>query len=451
MGPLKICIAACIAALLLCASNGWAEETRKDGEKVWQLTDYLHGTPAELQRLLNHEVERLVAERAEELPKLAKYQASLLAAERAAQQRIVTDPDLIALQKQIHTAAERAEAAGREGTPDEKLVARTALLKLKAKLEKMQKDVTGGDKDCLLYREAVGHSQTSLKEFGNAIGRAEKWRRQLLDATENTVAIKWPLAEGSTGVIRTVTPTRVVEDGFDAGYLAYETVGVSKDQEGLVTLQVRHHPVTLSVRGLEKMELHEGKSVNLDAKAFEIVRVTVDPSTGITCTLKPDTGDVSKLVKAITTLHADITTAELDAMVKSSDQNRPDAKHWTSVTQLLDAMPADLKQRHSTPLTREYLSKANDWLQKRSSDTFELQEVQLSSASDLGDGTILVEATQDGPGGKKHDFVMRCPDTVKVKVSHMKRGVFIHVKGTIRTAMLRSDGTIGVALDDASF
>ncbi|HET6252099.1 MAG TPA: hypothetical protein VFE47_30720 [Tepidisphaeraceae bacterium] len=235
-----------IAAILLATSISLAHDTGKykvgrdsDGEQIWKLTDYLHGTRFEIRQQLNGEAARVKVKVAELEQKVAEET------------------------KQI----QRDQAAGKND------------------------DVT---KDKALLRD----DQARLSRMRAALAKTEKWRDELIHVLWNTFSLEWPVEIGTTGMLGEIQPTKITGDSFSLIYEADEEISGKALGEGISHAKLIPHTIHLTVTGADTANWKPGTKIRF-SHAVEITGKTADAKGTVVYTAKVVDNDASKLLTTI--------------------------------------------------------------------------------------------------------------------------------------------------------
>lgn len=441
-----------VVALLGSARADEAGGERRDGARVWHLASYLNGTPEEIRRILSRDMEVLLAQRNTLLVEMSRRQEAIDAAQAYALDKLRRNPDLIRLQEMLKQAEAAWDDARTSGSPEERLDASLAYLQTEQKLDKMRHDAIAGDQATRKLQSYQAQDRERLRACNDAVGRTAMWRRNALEGIAEYKAFSWPLLEGVEGIVRTITPERIIgKDDFECTLQVPETLHLGLVRDDLAVGEVQMHPVRVLISGMDTSALRVGKPVKLDTTVFHIVRTSILPIGGI-CVMRPVPGDLENLLKTINTLGVSITTAELDELVRSADRNKPEARHWGTIGQLLAAVPQDFVPKLSTTWSDSELEKVNDWLHHEVSlDTIVDMPVVIRSSIDRGGDTFQIGCDSEDRPGHSNQILLRCDAWLRTKATQRRSGAHIKIKGTIQAVIMRKDGTLFVNVEDASF
>jgi len=281
-----------------------AMDTRLDSsdpadQHVWELTDYLKGTPAKIRDQVNGELERLTAKQKDLKRHSSGFDAAVLA-EQAAVTNAVHKSD--AYQK-LAAARVQAEAdlkaARASGTAQEKLDASSNFNHIRQAMEKMETDAVASDAKIPQLLKDKKEDLQELKNCDEAVATAQKWRDKLISALRDTFKMHWPLNPGAAGILGVVTPADDPDgNGVTVDYIAYEPVSTGGTQEGITTIRAIFHNVRLHLTGIDTKGMRKGTPVALD-RNFTIVRRARGEESERTYEARPAKDDVDRLFELL--------------------------------------------------------------------------------------------------------------------------------------------------------
>src|SRR6202035_3116064 len=164
------------------------------------------------------------------------------------------------------------------GSPEQRLDASMAYLQIEQKLAKMRHDALAGDQATRKLQSYQSPDQERLKAYEDAIGRTEAWRRHALEGIAEDKAFAWPMLEGVEGILRTITPERIIsKDDFEGTVQVPETLHLRPRPEDVAIGEVQVHPVLALISGKDTPSLRVGKPVKLAPTVFRVVRAASLP------------------------------------------------------------------------------------------------------------------------------------------------------------------------------
>jgi hypothetical protein len=422
---------------------------------VWTLNSYLKGTPEEIRRIINFDLEQLIAERNALRSQMTHQQQVIETAQAEATDKLERNPDYVRLLEELRLANEEFEKVRVGGTSDERLNASFNALVAEQKLESKRHDSLTGDQTTKMFQTFLSRDQDRLKAKDDEIGRLEQWRERALAEVDDDTGFAWPMVPGVEGTVRTITPERLIaRNEFETTFEVPEMLFLAGRREGQIVLQeVPTHTVRALVTGLDASGLRLGKPVNLSTTVFNVMRISNLP-VGAVCILDHSPGDKELLLRTIHTLNADISPAELQEMAKTAARTKPDGQRWNTLVKLISSIPVEDQPTPDSGWTKDLLQKANEWFRHEVVlDTVEELAVVVDSGNDRGGNSFEINCNvvvEDRPD-HAHDVILHCPSQMRARASRSHKGSRLKVHATIQAVTMRADGTLVVELEDPTF
>jgi hypothetical protein len=442
----------CLLLLTFIASRAVAQPAedkveRKDGHRVWKLTSYLQGTAAEIRQQLNGQVNHLVESRKKQVDRIADLTTKIDQAKQHGENILLADDQYVRLEKSLKEAEAAKDQARKTGTPQDRLDAGAAYVKVKSAIDQRRKVLVDDDPNVVALTKELAEAKTQLHELEVSIGKEESWRRELVDAVHGSLLMQWPMRRGNVGILGPLIPQRSDgKDSFEANFNAGEVVQNEGSREGITSVGVIVHPVRVLVKGFEgAFEIGKPVAVN---RAYQVAGGSEEGGRGVIVVKRlPD--EVDELLEAIEA-GPGLPAEELDRMLKLAER-KDHPKKWGTVVSMITALPPDLRPKSGEKLVGDKARKADEWLGKELiGDTVDL--TLTFQAIRLTDTGVDVFATAEAAGARKqHLFTLVCPESLRVKAEKIKPGQQGRVQGIIKSIRLNPDGTLDVKIVEAAF
>jgi len=295
--------------LLLAIASAPAARAEAPPEHVWELNSYLHGTTSEVRDLLNGEVERFLALKADRQRKIDEQTRFIESAERAVLAEVHATEAYRAHLAERDAAEKAMQALGAGGEVQARMQASSRFNKARLAMEGMEKRAMRNDAVLTRARTDLIDRQDDLQRIEPALATAQAWRDELLSAMRDTYRLRYPLRPGDTGTLGRVTPSEIT--GPDSLVIVYnaaefmELVQDAQQGEGIKTYSVLNHLVRMEVRGIDTSDMKPGEETFID-RTFRVDAVTSSRRHGLTCTVsRTETTEEDKLFEAVVPLRVD--------------------------------------------------------------------------------------------------------------------------------------------------
>lgn len=277
-------------------------------QKVWELTDYLKGTPAQLRSSLYKEIIRIRRVSRETSRQLSDAQAELAGDSKAVIGRAHGQLEFKALFAQLDQAKQELDRARNGASTEERMAASSKYNRVKADIAALEKNVLRDDRQVSADQKLVNQLAAEATAQKKSLDKAVDWKDTVCNAVEFPRRIHWPLHVGDKGFLGDLVVWDVGDDGFSCLYDAFEITSEGHNAEGIVDLNGIHHEVSLLVQGVDTRSLKAGGNINLD-RTFVIVKKKITGDQVMYVVL-PSPAPDDTLWKVIS---ADVTEEELNA------------------------------------------------------------------------------------------------------------------------------------------
>lgn len=258
-----------IVVLCLAAGPARAEDPQT---KVWELTDYLKGTPAQIRATLYKEIIRLTRASRETSRELTEAQSDLSSDTKAVLDRAHARSDCAGLIRALPQARADLDRARSSGTTQERMTASSKFNRIKEAIEAIEKSEMRGDRQIPADQKRIAELTSEAKEQKTSLDKAEEWKSRIVNAVEFSFKLQWPLKVGDRGLLGDVVVRDVISsDSFTCTYEAFETLAEGHNAEGIVDVHGVGHVIGMMVEGVDTKSLKTGSTVNLD-QIFELIR-----------------------------------------------------------------------------------------------------------------------------------------------------------------------------------
>ncbi|HZL35249.1 MAG TPA: hypothetical protein VFC78_08060 [Tepidisphaeraceae bacterium] len=284
---------------------------------VWELTTYLKGTAPQIRDRLNGEVERLNAKIQETQTNIREARADSETDQQGSIAKLRALPAYQALEAREKTAIAALEAARKDGTPADRIIASSRYNKIRTDRLKMEKDAANKSPEHVADLKRAREYEDSLKRYQQSLRKAHAWRNELLQSIRNAFRMQavgadqgGPLTSGSSGILGEVTVLRV--DGPDRLIVAYsapQILGRGKDEEGIATHPVHFWKVKLLLKGINTTGLKEDDITTIDHN-FVVDNVLDDEKEGRVFSAKAAPTDADRLMAMIVPLKEEAIKSE---------------------------------------------------------------------------------------------------------------------------------------------
>jgi hypothetical protein len=294
-----------LAVACLAAAQAKAEDPN---QKVWELTEYLKGTPTQLRSSLYKEIIRIMRVSRETHRQLADAQAELGADSKSVIARAHERPEFKALFAQLEQAKQELDRARTGASTEERMAASSKFNRVKADIAALEKNALRDDRQVSADQKLVNQLAAEATAQKKSLNKAVDWKDTVCNAVEFPRRLRWPLHIGDKGFLGDLVIWDIGDDGFSCLYDAFEITSEGHNAEGIVDLNGNHHEVALLVQGVESRSLKAGGNINLD-RTFVIVRKKMTGDQ-VMYVLRPSPLPDDTLWKVIS---ADVTEEELNA------------------------------------------------------------------------------------------------------------------------------------------
>lgn len=292
----RIILALCCSLFLAAGASAEDEShyytTNDKGETVWALTDYLHGTTAQVRALLNTDVDRLTALVAE-----TRQNISELTSDSALEKRHGLDQvKASAKYRELTDEMNQADAQRKSSEGQDKLDASSRFNKARFALQKLEDDAAALDTTFVDDQKNLAAAKKNLVGHEAALQKAKEWRGHLVAAIRSTFELEAPLRVGKKGLVSNIMITATSDDTVIGQYGAAVTDSAvdAGAAEGIQTKLVDVQMVNLMVSGSFAAKV--GKSLPLN-RTFEVTRRIRDPQLGVVVyAVKQVDSEVDKLL-----------------------------------------------------------------------------------------------------------------------------------------------------------
>lgn len=258
-----------IVVVCLAAGQASAEDPQT---KVWELTDYLKGTPAQIRSILYKEIIRLTRASRETSRELAEAQSELTRDTAAALDRAHARPDCATLIQALPQAKTNLDRARSSGTTQDRMAASSKYNRIKEAIESIERSELRSDRQIPEDQKRIAELTSESNEQKKSLDKAEEWKDKIVNAVEFSFRLQWPLKPGDRGLLGDVVVRDVISsDSFTCNYDAFETLAEGHNAEGIVDVRGVSHTIGLLVEGIGTQSLKTGGTINLD-KIFELIR-----------------------------------------------------------------------------------------------------------------------------------------------------------------------------------
>lgn len=249
-----------LAAPLVCAADA-----PKGADHVWDLTDYLKGTPAQIRDKLNGEVNRLADRLNEARMRQKAADAAIAADTQSAMAQLRQSAEYQQATAEQKQAQSDLDAARKGGSAEDRVAASSRFNKLRDHLAKLERDALANSADLAQDRKRSADLGADVRSLKLSLEKAEKWRNELVDAARNGFRLKSPVREGSNGTLPHVIVRQVVDPHH--ALVEYQALQIEKtagQAEGMSTATATLHTITVLVPDLDTAAMKAGESLNLD-------------------------------------------------------------------------------------------------------------------------------------------------------------------------------------------
>ena len=232
---------ALVLSLLWLTAVASAETPRPAAEKRFQLGQYVKGTAAEIRQMLQGPVDEFTQKTKDAKRRAAEREVALEAAKAAALPRARETPTYRRLAESAAATERELEAVRRSGTARQRIDASTRLNRLRAAMDKMDKDAVAGDGEVARQTAALAAERESVTRCEQSLEKATTWRDHWVYAIECTFRLTAPVGVGGEGVLTTVKvlePHGPRHEGVLVEYEAAEQTGLGAEVEGIQTVNV---------------------------------------------------------------------------------------------------------------------------------------------------------------------------------------------------------------------
>jgi hypothetical protein len=273
------------------------------GETVWTLTDYLHGTTAQVRALLNKDTDRLTTGIEETNHDINELQKEMGPEEKRVVEAVRSSDAYRQLTEQMNQAdADRKTSQGLD-----KLDASSRFNKARLAMQKMEHDAVMQDAALADDEKELATDQRQLAAHKAAMQKAQQWRWQLVSAIRGTFQLAEPLDVGTRGLVPSIKVLALTDDGPVGEFFA-EVPGSdthAKAAEGIESAMVEAARVNLLVLGSYAAKI--GRPLPLN-QSFEVVKVGDDPKVGPIYVMKPVKTEVDGLLEGMPTEDPSLST-----------------------------------------------------------------------------------------------------------------------------------------------
>jgi hypothetical protein len=266
------------------------------GETVWTLTDYLHGTTAQVRALLNKDVDRLTASIAETNHDIDELQKNMAPEEK----RVVEAVRASDAYRQLAAEMQQADADRKTSQGLDKLDASSRFNKARLAMQKMENDAVTQDAALVDDGKELADDRKQLVDHKAALLKAEQWRWQLVSAIRGTFQLAEPLDVGTRGLVPSMKVVAITQDG-PVGEFYAEVPGSdthAKQAEGIETSMVETERVNLLVQGSYPAKI--GRMLPLN-QSLEVAKVMLDPKAGPIYIMQPVKTEIDQLLEGMPT------------------------------------------------------------------------------------------------------------------------------------------------------
>lgn len=240
--------------------------------KLWELTDYLKGTPAQIRAILYKEIIRLTRANRETSGELAEAQSDLTRDTAAALDRAHARTDCAALIRALPQAKAELDRARGGGTTAERMAASSKYNRIREGIDSIERSELHSDREIPADQKRIADLTNQVSEQKKSLDKAEEWKNKIVNAIEFSFRLQWPLKLGDRGLLGDVVVRDVISsDSFTCNYDAFETLQEGHNAEGIVDVHGVSHTIGLLVQGVDTNSLKTGSTINLD-KDFELIR-----------------------------------------------------------------------------------------------------------------------------------------------------------------------------------
>lgn len=240
--------------------------------KLWELTDYLKGTPAQIRAVLYKEIIRLTRANRETRRELAEAQSDLTRDNAAALDRAHGRTDCAALMRALPQAKAELDHARSGGTTAERMAASSKYNRIREGIDSIERSELRNDRQIPADQKRIADLTSQVSEQQKSLDKAEEWKNKIVNAIEFSFRLQWPLKPGDRGLLGDVVVRDVISsDSFTCNYDAFETLQEGHNAEGIVDVHGISHTIGLVVQGVDTDALKTGSTINLD-KTFELTR-----------------------------------------------------------------------------------------------------------------------------------------------------------------------------------
>lgn len=257
--------------VVLCLAAGQARAADPQ-TKVWELTDYLKGTPAQIRSTLYKEIIRLTRVSRETSRELSEAQGELARDTAAALDRAHARTDCAALIQALPQAKAELERARASGTTQERMAASSKYNRIKEAIESIERSEVRSDRQIPSDQQRIAELTRESSEQKKSLDKAREWKDRIVSAVEFSFKLEWPLKLGNRGLLGDVVVRDVISgDSFTCNYDAFETLAEGHNAEGIVDVHGVNHTIAFLIEGVDTKSLKTGGTINLD-KVFELIR-----------------------------------------------------------------------------------------------------------------------------------------------------------------------------------
>ena len=270
------------------------------GEKVWTLTNYLKGTPAQIRDKLQKPVDEFVEKTAEARKRVAQRKRDIERAHAEALAKARRRSVYARTAKRLQDAEVALAAARKAGTAQEKLDAGSTYNKLRKQVEEMETDAVLRDKELATHMTLQVEDAQSLQRCEESLKKIRAWRDRLIDAIAATAEMRGPLDVGTEGTLGEVTVVEAVgADGLIVEYLAPVAQEQTGEADGIVQLNQSVIRERVLVPAGGGSNVRPGDHITLHHN-FQVVGTRPSATgDGRTIVVKRQQSDVDKLLEAI--------------------------------------------------------------------------------------------------------------------------------------------------------
>lgn len=283
-----------ILAVLMLVGAGAAT---KPGEKTWELTPYLKGTPEQIRDLLNSDVDRLGEKQKELSGKINELRTDIGNEERAAVARVRQSDAYKAVAKSIKEGDEKLAAM----PPDapKRFDVANQVRRDRAKLKAMETNAPDGNEQLTTDKSQLSDAKAQRERISESLATATAWREKLIDAVRFTYEMKGPLRVGSDGTLGKVIVVKISgPTSMIVKWTVHRIVERGDEAESIEGVMVRSSEVNLIVSGVSTHDLKEGRPVLLD-RHFVLSRISYTDDLDPIYAVKPSPNDRDDLLNAI--------------------------------------------------------------------------------------------------------------------------------------------------------